>query len=65
LKKIHIYHITLTNGELLKDIKIKGSLERKLSGVGVNFISAEDADGKTVTLSKFHIIKAELVKIEE
>ncbi|HLR69693.1 hypothetical protein [Virgibacillus alimentarius] len=65
MKKIHIYHITLTNGELLKDIKIKGSLERKLSGVGVNFISAEDADGKTVTLSKFHIIKAELVKIEE
>lgn len=63
-KKLYIYNITLTSGELLKDIRIAGSLEWNLSGVAVNLITVEDADGKSISLSKYHIVKAELVSIE-
>jgi len=45
-KKVHIYHITLTNGELLKNIRIEGSLEWNLSGIAAQLIAVEDADGK-------------------
>ncbi|MGE7759923.1 hypothetical protein [Peribacillus sp. NPDC097895] len=64
-KKVHIYHITLTNGELLQNIRIEGSLEWNLSGIAVNLIAVEDADGKKVVLSKYQIVKAELVSIED
>jgi hypothetical protein len=64
-KKVHIYHITLTNGELLKNIRIEGSLEWNLSGIAAQLIAVEDADGKKVILSKYHIVKAELVNIED
>ncbi|GAB4074677.1 hypothetical protein GCM10028778_21800 [Barrientosiimonas marina] len=64
-KKIRIYHILLTNGEWLKNIRIKDRpLELKFNGIGQNFISVEDGDGKTVVLSKYQIVKAELVSIE-
>lgn len=63
-KKTHSYHITLTNGELLENIQIEGSLEWNLSGVATNLIAVEDEAGKTVVLSKYHIVKAELVKVE-
>lgn len=64
-KKIHIYHITLTNGVLLKNIRIEGSLEWNLSGIAANLIAVEDADGKKVVLSKYHIVKGELLGIED
>ncbi|QQZ09645.1 hypothetical protein [Heyndrickxia vini] len=64
-KKVHIYHITLTNGELLENIRIEGSLEWNLSGIAVNLIAVEDGNGKKIVLSKYHIVKAELVNIED
>lgn len=64
-KKVHIYHITLSNGELLRNIRIEGSLEWSLSGVAVNLIAVENADGKKIVLSKYHIVKGELVSIED
>lgn len=64
-KKVHIYHITLTNGELLKNIRMEGSLEWNFSGIAVNLIAVEDADGKKVVLSKYQIVKGELVSIED
>jgi len=64
--KIYVYHITLTNDELLKNMRIKGgSLEFIFSGVGKNFISVEDSDGKTIVLNKYNIVKAELVNVEK
>lgn len=63
-KNIHIYNITLTTGELLKNIRIEGPLEWKLSGIA-SLIAVEDGNGKTVVLSKYHIVKAELVNIED
>lgn len=63
---IHIYNITLTNGELLKHIRSKGgTLQSRFNGIGRNFVSVEDSDGKTVLLSKYQIVKAELVNVEE
>jgi len=65
-KKIHIYDILLSNGELLKNIRIEGSsLELKFNGVGKNFAAVEDSDGKTIVLSKYQIVKAELVDTKE
>lgn len=65
-KKIYIYNITLTNGEVLKHIRIKGgSFQLVFNGVGKNFISVEDSDGKTIVLSKYQVVKAELVDIEK
>lgn len=64
-KKVHIYHITLSNGELLRNIRIEGSLEWKLSGIAAHLIAVEDDNGKKVVLSKYHIVKAELESIED
>ena len=64
-KKFHIYNILLTNGELLENIRIEGPLEYNFSGVAVSFIPVENQDGKTIVLSMYHIVKAELLKIEE
>ena len=65
-KKIHIYDILLSNGELLKNIRIEGSsLELKFNGVGKNFAAVEDSDRKTIVLSKYQIVKAELVDTKE
>ncbi|WP_010530555.1 hypothetical protein [Lentibacillus jeotgali] len=65
-KKTYIYNITLTNGELLKNIRSKGgSLQLRFNGIGTNFVPVEDDDGRTVVLSKYQIVKAELVNIEE
>ncbi|WP_256941431.1 hypothetical protein [Bacillus sp. EAC] len=64
-KKIHIYHITLTNGELLKNTRVEGSLEWRLSGIAANLIAVEDDNGKKIVLSKYQIVKAELENIED
>lgn len=64
-KKIYIYQITLTNGEQLKNIQVEDALESKFSGLSNPFISVEDSEGKTVVLSKYQIVKAELVSVKE
>lgn len=64
-KKFHTYNILLTNGEWLENIRIEGPLEYNFSGVAVSFIPVEDAQGKTIVLSMYHIVKAELLKIED
>ncbi|MFD1032753.1 hypothetical protein [Metaplanococcus flavidus] len=64
-KRFHIYNILLTNGEWLKNIRIEGPLEYNFSGVMVSFLPVEDADGKTIVLSMYQIVKAELLYIEE
>ncbi|HLQ73696.1 MAG TPA: hypothetical protein VK125_05645 [Bacillota bacterium] len=43
---------------------MKGSLEKKLAGVALNFIFVQDMNENTILLSKYHIVKAELVHIE-
>lgn len=63
-KKVHVYNITLTNGELLKNVEVKGALEWNLSGVAVNLVAAEDENGNSIVLNKYHIIKAELTTIK-
>ena len=56
--------MTLTNGEIIEEITMKGSLEKKLAGVALNFIFVQDMNENTILLSKYHIVKAELVHIE-
>lgn len=62
---IHVYDLSLTNGEQLQDVHIKGSLEIRHSGVGSDFIPAETSEGKSLVFSKYQIVKAELKKIEK
>jgi len=64
-KKNHIYNITLTNGELLENCCIRRPLEWNASGIAVNFVAMKDENGQTIVLSKYHIVKAELIRIEE
>lgn len=64
-KKIHIYDITMSNGEEFKNIRIEGSISRNYSGIATDFIPVENTQGQTVELVKYQIIKAELVNIEE
>lgn len=65
MKKKYIYDITLVNGEFLQNIGIKGRSLQSYNGIGANFVPVEDSNGKTVVLSKYQIVKAELVNIEE
>ncbi|MCH4828021.1 hypothetical protein [Planococcus halocryophilus] len=64
-KKFYIYNIRLTTGEYLENIRIEGPLENHFSGIAVSLFPVEDAQGKTIVLSIFHIVKADLLKIED
>lgn len=64
-KKFYIYNVLLTNGEMLEGIRIEGALEDHFIGVAVSLLPVEDAEGKTIVLSLFHIVRAELLRIEE
>lgn len=64
-KRFHIYRILLTTGEWLEKIRIEGPLEYNFPGVAVSFIPVEDQNGNTIVLNMFHIVKAELLEIEE
>lgn len=63
--KFYIYNILLTTGEHLENIRIEGPLEDHFSGVAVSLFSVKDVEGKTMVLSIFHIVKADLIAIEE
>ncbi|MUV38945.1 hypothetical protein JNUCC1_02817 [Lentibacillus sp. JNUCC-1] len=64
-KKIHIYDITMSNGEQFKNVRIEGSISSKYTGIATDFIPVENEDGRTVELTKYQIVKAELVDIED
>ena len=64
-QKFHVYNILLTTGESLENIRIEGPLENRFSGVAVSLFPVEDTEGRTIILSIFHIVKADLVKVEE
>ncbi|ANU24549.1 hypothetical protein [Planococcus donghaensis] len=64
-KKFYIYNIRLTTGEYLENIRIEGPLENHFSGIAVSLFPVKDAEGNTIVLSIFHIVKADLLKIEE
>ncbi|HSI66082.1 MAG TPA: hypothetical protein VK947_01625 [Planococcus sp. (in: firmicutes)] len=64
-KKYYTYRILLTTGEWLEEIRIEGPLEDHFSGVNVSFFPVQDAQERTIVLSMFHIVKAELLKVEE
>lgn len=64
-QKFHVYNILLTTGESLENIRIEGPLEDHFSGVAVSLFPVEDIEGRTIILSIFHIVKADLVKVEE
>ena len=64
-KRIHIYNITVSTGELFKDVRIEGSISSRYSGSVNDFIPVENEDGKRVELTKYQIVKAELIKVEE
>ncbi|QHJ69525.1 hypothetical protein [Planococcus halotolerans] len=64
-KKIHTYNILLSNGEWLENIRFEGPLEYHFSGVMVSLLPVKDAAGKTIVLNMYHIVKAELLTVEE
>lgn len=64
-QKFHVYNILLTTGEHLENIRIEGALEDHFSGVAVSLFPVKDAEGKTMVLSIFHIVKADLIAVEE
>ncbi|WP_282020693.1 hypothetical protein [Planomicrobium okeanokoites] len=64
-KKIHTYNILLSNGEWLENIRFEGPLEYHFSGIMVSLLPVQDAAGKTIVLNMHHIVKAELLTVEE
>lgn len=64
-KKIHVYNITMSNGEHFKDVQIEGPISHKYSTIAEVFIPAKDVEGQTVELNKYQVVKAELVNIED
>ncbi|ALS79983.1 MULTISPECIES: hypothetical protein [Planococcus] len=64
-QKFYVYNILLTNGEYLENIRVEGPLEDHFPGVSVSLFSVENIEGKTIVLSVFHIVKADLISIEE
>lgn len=65
MKKIHIYNITVSTGEQFKNVRIEGSISNRYSGIATTFITVENEAGQTVELTKYQIVKAELIDIEE
>lgn len=64
-EKVHVYNITVSTGEEFKDVRMEGSISSNYSGIINDFIPIETADGQTVELTKYQIVKAELVSVEE
>lgn len=64
-KKIHVYDITVSTGEVFKNVEMKGPISSIYSGIANDFIPVENEDGQTVELTKYQVVKAVLVKVEE
>lgn len=63
-KKIHVYDITMSTGEMFKNIRIEGSISSRYTGIATDFIPVQNAEGRTVELTKHQIVKAELIEVE-
>lgn len=64
-KKTHIYDIMMSNGEVFKNVRMKGPISGNYSGIANDFIPVENESGQTVELTKYQVVKAVLVKVEE
>jgi len=64
-KKVLVYNITVSTGEQFKNVRIEGSISSRYSGIATDFIPVENEDGQTVELTKYQIVKAELINVEE
>lgn len=64
-KKIHVYDITLSTGEVFKNIRIEGTISGRYSGIATDFIPIETKEGQKVEITKYQLVKAELITIEE
>lgn len=64
-KKIHVYDITVSTGEVFKNVEVKGPISRIYSRIANDFIPVENESGQTVELTKYQVVKAELVRVEE
>lgn len=64
-KKTHVYDITMSNGEVFKDVRMKGPLSSNYAGIINDYIPVENESGQTVELTKYQMVKAVLVKVEE
>lgn len=64
-KKIHVYNITVSTGEQFKNVRIEGTISGRYTGIANDFIPIESEEGRTVELTKYQIVKAELIHIEE
>lgn len=64
-KKVHVYNITVSTGEQFQNVKIEGSISSRYSGIATDFIPVENENGQTVELTKYQIVKAELINVEE
>lgn len=65
LKEVHIYDITVSTGEVFEDVHMEGSISSNYSGIINDFIPIKTKAGQTVELTKYQIVKAELVRIEK
>lgn len=65
VKKTHVYNITVSTGEQFNNIRMKGPISSIYSGIANDFIPVENEKGQTVELTKYQIVKAELINIEE
>ncbi len=64
-KKIHVYNITVSTGEQFKNVRIEGTISERYAAIATTFIPVENEDGQTVELTKYQIVKAELINVEE
>lgn len=64
-KKTYVYDITMSNGEVFKNVQMKKSIKVLYAGITDLFITVENEKGQTVELMRNQIIKAELVEIKE
>ncbi|RPF57761.1 hypothetical protein [Abyssicoccus albus] len=64
-KKIYVYDITMSNGEVFKNVQMKKSIKVLYAGITDLFITVENEKGQTVELMRNQMIKAELVEIKE
>lgn len=63
--KVYVYDITVSTGEVFRDVRMEGSISSNYSGIINDFIPIETKGGQTVELTKYQIVKAELVRVEK
>lgn len=64
-KKTHTYTIMMSNGEQFPNVRTDGPIGNLLGGIVQVFLQVQTETGETVELSKYQIVKAELIDVEE